>query len=434
MRVTASVDRQSLAPGAQARVLLNSAAASLSPYSPSTTSSSRRDSTESSAYSGTTSSSSLQRLNPRSWFRSSHSLPSDNAQLWNFAVEALSNENLPDALRAMRRLTREDELPYSLRASAILSMYALSSEWDLEGSISTSASRKLLRAIGQGSSDSIALGLYLYYLGRWTPPSSLSVEALVDALEGGAAAGHVPSQATFGALLCRARPFNGDGSKGKRERCPPREAEQIIGTSWLRAAGSSGYFIALDLLELSMLKSMRGQTKKRVPETFDLPLAPVSEQEYFACVQQGANYFIPDCCVRLAKLLRRGIGCDVNEDESKRWIGKAAKFNVPGALSMAQADILRDNMELSELLSRKRDDDEFKMKQREARVRARINHEEYKEYEARMNDWRRNNPELKKIITLHRLGNLQSAFSKTVCEALLRFIFERDRDGWNRDE
>eukprot|EP00177_Eucheuma_denticulatum_P003469 GFKZ01006271.1.p1 GENE.GFKZ01006271.1~~GFKZ01006271.1.p1 ORF type:complete len:435 (-),score=33.23 GFKZ01006271.1:17-1321(-) len=434
MRVTASVDRQSLAPGAQPRVLLKSAAASLSPYSPSATSSSRRDSTECSAYSGTTSSSSLQRLDPRSWFRSSHSLPSDFAQLWNFAVEALSNENLRDALRAMRKLSRQDEPPYSLRASAVLCIYALSSEWGLKANLSTSAARKLWRAITHGSSDAIALGLYLYYERRWTPPSTLSIEAIVDTLEDGAVAGHVPSQAVFGALLCRARPFHVERSNGKRERHLPREAEEHIGTSWLRTAGSRGFFIALDLLELSMLKSMPGQATNRVPETFGLSLAAVSEQEYFSYVQQGANDLIPDCCVRLAKLLRKGIGCNVNEAESKRWIAKAAKFNAPGALSMAQADILRSNMELSELLSKKVDDEEFRLMQNEARQKAQINHEESKEYEVRMNHWRSNNRELKQILTLHRLGNLQSAFSKTICEGLLRFIFERDRDGWNLDE
>lgn len=334
----------------------------------------------------------------------------------------------------MRKLSRQHEPPYSLRASAVLCIYAISSEWGSEATLSASASRTLWRAIGHGSSDAIALGLYLYYERRWTPPSAFSIEALVDALEDGAAAGHVPSQAVFGALLCRSRPSHMEGSKGKRERHLPRDAEELIGTSWLRAAGSSGYFIALDLLELSMLQSMPGQATKRVPGTFGLSLAAVSEQEYFAYVQLGANGFIPDCCVRLAKLLRKGIGCDVNEAESKRWIAEAAKFNVPGALSMAQADILRSNIELSELLSRKRDDEEFKLIQKEAREQARINREESKEYEARMNHWRSNNRELKQILMLHRLGNLQSAFSKTICEGLLRFIFERDRDGWNPDE
>lgn len=246
-------------------------------------------------------------------------------------------------------------------------------------------------------------------------------------LEAAAERGHSTSQAVLGALLCRVSPFDGgDVSRGGASY--PREPDLERGAAWLRAAAAQGHFLALHTLELAVQKGCTPSEGLVTGEVEECALPPMAADEFFALVQSGANRRVPDCGVRMAKLLRKGLGCARSEEEARCWVREAATLNLPGAVSAAWREAVGENLEISERVAKG-----GKFGSGIGR-RVRANRDVVAECQRRMTAWRESGVDGRVVLTLHRICNLTGKVAESAGEALLRVVFERDRDGWTCGE
>lgn len=150
-------------------------------------------------------------------------------------------------------------------------------------------------------------------------------------------------------------------------------------------------------------------------------------EEYFEAVLKAAEEGDAECAVRVAKLLRKGVGCRKSETEAREWIRVAARRNVPGAVSAAHAEAVRENLEIGEIVAGGGGE---RGRFKEIRMRGRENGQFVRECEERMRLWRGDVKRKKVLLMLHRLCGLNAEVPSNLSEALLRFIFQRDRHGW----
>ena len=412
--------------------------------------------------------------------------PSAN-EMWNTAESCLRNNDFESAkkyLDQIRRLHTKKEKHIQLgyiKAVSILAILAVIDEWDSSEILTHSTSKRVLDALAVGSTDVIAFAVHFYFQNRWTCPSDVSIDDICNLLEKAASQGHPASQAVLGELLCRSSCLrdqvvdtenvtntNNHGEQyqinvdsksmdlqeeknetvkqkvnKKKARIIPRIGDRTPGTIWLKRSAVQGYFLALDYIEECILgptkniksisKSDRQcDTTNTKDEEVDILTDCITREEYYSLVRSGADAQIAHCSLRMCRLVGKGIGCVKDKAIALEWIEKAAELNLPSAISALHAEMTRKNMKLAEILAGSGELCEVSDQASRSNMIARLrkNREVIQKCEEQMIPWRKNDPHLRKIVVIHRICNLQTRITLSLCESLLRFIFERDRDGW----
>ena len=218
------------------------------------------------------------------------------------------------------------------------------------------------------------------------------------------------------------------------------------GSTVLERSASSGHFLAIEKLGNSFFKTENeGHGKfmgKRERENrklwpFELLIENISDRDYFLAVQKGAHDEIAHCVLRLAKMMRKGIGCSGNREGAVKWTRKAADMNLREAVKAvcenAEAEIRVIQRHLSDSSQQSSEGiNRGTLNKANAERRIEENRKVIRVNREKLEKWE-DDEEYGIVASIFRICNLQAKLSDSVSEALLRLIFERDRAGWTID-